>query len=68
MLRHTKAGDIGASRYMATARKPEQAAAGPPSRGAAKFTPPISLNPGTRLARGWRGVTHMALIHADGIE
>ena len=53
---------------MATARKLEQAAAGPPRRGAAKPAPPISLRPGTRLAREWRGVTHMVLIHADGIE
>jgi hypothetical protein len=41
---------------MATARKLEQAAAGPPSRGAAKPTPPIALKPGTRLVREWRGV------------
>jgi hypothetical protein len=26
------------------------------------------LRPGTRLVREWRGVTHTALIHADGIE
>src|ERR1700737_868030 len=52
----------------ATARKLEQAAAGPPSRGAVKPAPPISLKPGTRLVREWRGVTHTALIHADGIE
>src|ERR1700680_2624783 len=32
---------------MATARKLEQAAAGPPSRGAATPTQPISLRPGT---------------------
>jgi Protein of unknown function (DUF2924) len=38
------------------------------SRGAAKPAPPISLKPGTRLVREWRGVTHTALIHADGIE
>src|ERR1700716_2737120 len=53
---------------MATARKLEQAAAGPPSRGAAKPPPPIALKPGTRLVREWHGVTHTALIHADGIE
>jgi hypothetical protein len=52
----------------AAARKLEQAAAGPPSRGAAKPAPPVSLRPGTRLVREWRGVTHTALIHADGIE
>jgi hypothetical protein len=52
----------------ATARKLEQASADPQSRGAAKPAPPISLKPGTRLVREWRGVTHTALIHADGIE
>ena len=52
----------------ATARKLERASAGPPSRGAANPTQPISLRPGTRLVREWRGVTHTALIHADGIE
>src|SRR6202030_3316162 len=50
------------------ARKLDQAAAGPLSRGAVKPAPPISLKPGTRLVREWRGVTHMVLIHADGIE
>jgi hypothetical protein len=50
---------------IATARKLEQAAADSLSRGSA---PPISLRPGTRLVREWRGVTHMVLIHADGIE
>src|ERR1700730_5688530 len=53
---------------MAAARRLEQAAAGPPSRGAAKHTPSVSLRPGTRLVREWHGVTHTALIHADGIE
>jgi hypothetical protein len=52
----------------ATARKLERTSADPLSRGAAKPAPPISLKPGTRLAREWRGVTHMVLIHADGIE
>ncbi|MGI8570415.1 MAG: DUF2924 domain-containing protein [Methylocella sp.] len=52
----------------ATARKLEQAAADPLSHGAAKPAPPISLKPGTRLVREWRGVTHMVLIHANGIE
>jgi hypothetical protein len=46
----------------------DQAAATPRSRGAAKPTPPISLKPGTRLVREWRGVTHMVLIHAAGFE
>ena len=49
----------------ATARKLEQAGADSLSRGSAA---PISLRPGTRLVREWRGVTHMVLIHADGIE
>src|SRR6202048_2143614 len=39
-----------------------------PGGGAPKPAPPISLKPGTRLVREWRGVTHMVLIHADGIE
>jgi hypothetical protein len=52
----------------ATARKLEHANADPQSRGAAKPVQPISLRPGTRLVREWRGVTHMVLIHADGIE
>jgi hypothetical protein len=30
--------------------------------------PPISLKPGTRLMREWRGVTHTVLVHADGLE
>ncbi|MFZ0496371.1 MAG: DUF2924 domain-containing protein [Methylocella sp.] len=30
--------------------------------------PPVSLRLGTRLVREWRGVTHVVLIHADGIE
>ena len=53
---------------LTTARKLEQAGADSLSRGTAKPAPPISLRPGTRLVREWRGVTHMVLIHADGIE
>ena len=52
----------------ATARKLEQAGADSLSRGAVTPAPPICLRPGTRLVREWRGVTHMVLIHADGIE
>src|SRR5262245_24382581 len=33
-----------------------------------KPAPPISLKAGTRLVREWSGVTHMVLIHPDGIE
>jgi hypothetical protein len=29
---------------------------------------PISVKPGTRLVREWRGVTHCVLVHADGFE
>ena len=53
---------------MATARKLEQAGADSLSRGSLTPAPPISLRPGTRLVREWHGVTHTALIHADGIE
>jgi hypothetical protein len=53
---------------LATARKLEHANADPQSRGAAKPVQPISLRPGTRLVREWRGVTHMVLIHADGVK
>src|ERR1700730_1361813 len=52
----------------AIARKLERASAVPLGRGAAKPAPTIALKPGTRLVREWRGVTHMVLIHADGIE
>jgi Protein of unknown function (DUF2924) len=51
-----------------TIRTLEQATAGPPRRGAANPPPSVSLRPGTRLVREWHGVTHTALIHADGIE
>src|SRR5271165_7329697 len=50
----------------AVARKLEQTSPDPLSPGAAKPAPPISLKPGTRLVREWRGVTHMVLVHADG--
>ena len=36
--------------------------------GAAKPTLPVSLKPGTRLIREWRGTTHTVLIHANGVE
>jgi hypothetical protein len=52
----------------AIARKLEQAGADSLCRGAVTPAPPISLRPGMRLVREWRGVTHMVLIHADGIE
>src|ERR1700737_915794 len=52
----------------ATARKLEPAGADPLGRGAAKPTPPISLRPGTRLVREWRGGPHMVLIHGERIE
>src|SRR5436309_14518498 len=34
------------------------------NRDAQKPAPPISLKPGTRLVREWRGVTHTVLVHA----
>ncbi len=52
----------------AAARKLERGSADPLGRGAAKPAPPISLKPGTRLVREWRGVTHTVLVHADGFE
>src|ERR1700687_5306093 len=52
----------------AVARKLEQTSPDPLSSGAAKPAPPISLKPGTRLVREWRGVTHMVLVHANGVE
>ncbi len=52
----------------ATARKLEQTDADSLSRGSVTPVQPIPLRPGTRLVREWRGVTHMVLIHADGIE
>lgn len=30
--------------------------------------PPLTLKPGTRLVREWRGETHVVLIHADSVE
>ena len=45
----------------ATARKLEQAGADSLSRGSVTPAPPISLRPGKRLVREWRGVTHMVL-------
>ena len=52
----------------ATLRKLEQPNVVLPIRGVAKPAPPISLKPGTRLVREWRGITHMVLIHSDGVE
>jgi Protein of unknown function (DUF2924) len=52
----------------AVARKLEQGSAAPSSRGDEKPMPMISLKPGTRLVREWRGVTHMVLVHSDGVE
>ena len=46
---------------LATARKLEHANADPPSRGAAKPVQPISLRPGTRLVREWRGQRYRSL-------
>ena len=40
----------------------------PTAGDARKPIPPISLKPGMRLVREWRGVTHTVLVHADGVE
>jgi hypothetical protein len=40
----------------------------PVAHAARKPFPPLSLKPGTRLVREWRGVTHTVLVHADGVE
>jgi Protein of unknown function (DUF2924) len=40
----------------------------PKVSGSPKPAPPISLKPGTRLVREWRGVTRTVLVHADGFE
>ena len=49
-------------------RELESLDADPTAGDARKPAPPLSLKPGTRLIREWRGVTHTVLIHADGIE
>jgi hypothetical protein len=52
----------------ATTRRLEQASVGASTSGPAKPAPPLSLRPGTRLVREWRGVTHTVLVRADGVE
>ncbi|MGJ0507600.1 MAG: DUF2924 domain-containing protein [Methylocystis sp.] len=32
------------------------------------FVAPVSLKPGTRLVREWRGATHSVLVDSDGFE
>ena len=49
-------------------RKLESLNVEPTAGDARKPMPPISLKPGTRLVREWRGVTHTVLVHADGVE
>ena len=49
-------------------RKLERLNVEPAVSDARKPVPPISLKPGTRLVREWRGVTHTVLVHADGVE
>ena len=49
-------------------RKLERLNIGSEASNAEKPPPPISLKPGTRLVREWRGVTHTVLVHADGFE
>jgi Protein of unknown function (DUF2924) len=52
----------------AVVRKLEQGSTAPSSRGDEKPMPVISLKLGTRLVREWRGITHMVLVHSDGVE
>ena len=49
-------------------RKLERLNIGSKVRDERKPAPPISLKPGTRLVREWRGVTHTVLVHGDGVE
>ena len=42
--------------------------AGASKRETRKSTSPISLKPGTRLIREWRGVTHTVLVHGEGFD
>ncbi len=52
----------------AATRKLEQARADPRSRGAAKPAQPISLKPGARLVREWRGVTRTVRAALTGLR
>ena len=52
----------------AVVRKLEALSTDPRHRDKRKPTPPISLKPGVRLVREWRGTTHLVLICSEGIE
>ena len=52
----------------AVVRKLEALSADPRHRDKRKPTPPISLKPGVRLVREWRGTTHLVLICSEGVE
>ncbi|MGE4173794.1 MAG: DUF2924 domain-containing protein [Methylocystis sp.] len=52
----------------AVVRKLEALSADPRHRDKRKPAPPISLRPGMRLVREWRGTTHLVLICPDGVE
>jgi Protein of unknown function (DUF2924) len=52
----------------AVVRKLEQGSTAPSSRGDEKPMPVISLKLRTRLVREWRVITHMVLVHSDGVE
>src|SRR6202795_3109479 len=54
--------------YKSIIRKLERLNLDSEASDAQKPAPPISLKAGTRLVREWRGVTHTALIHTDGVE
>lgn len=52
----------------AVARKLDQGSIASSDQAEPRIVSPISLKPGTRLVREWRGETHVALIQADGVE
>lgn len=52
----------------AVARKLESLSADPSLRNKSKPSLPISLKPGVRLVREWRGTTHLVLICTEGVE
>ncbi len=52
----------------AALRQLEKGGADPLKGDATNSGSPASLKPGTRLVREWRGMTHMVLVQADGVE
>ncbi len=52
----------------AALRQLEKGGGDPQKTVATKSGGPVSLRPGIRLVREWRGMTHMVLVQADGVE